>query len=136
MRVCSGLKRSGEPCTVGVEAGQTYCHHHDPARAAQRSWAASRAARSKPNRELDDMKRELRSVVSDVRSGKLARSQAVVAIQAFHALTRVIELQTKIKEAEEMAARIATLEDALEELGRTPGFYPGGSSPLTPWRAN
>jgi phage I-like protein len=110
MPVCAGIKRTGGRCTVSVGAGQTYCHHHDPARTEERSRAASRAARSKPSREIAVLKEELKALIADVRSGEVDRSDAAVMIQAYRALKDFVALERQIKETDELAAEVAELK--------------------------
>lgn len=53
---CSGNKPDGTPCERIVAASQTYCFSHDPARKEERRRNAARAGRSKPNKELVEIK--------------------------------------------------------------------------------
>ena len=64
---CAGIKRDGGRCTVIVNGSQTtYCYQHDPKRAEERRRNASRAARSKPSRELVGIKQRLSDLANDV----------------------------------------------------------------------
>ncbi len=56
MTRCAAHKPNGVPCERIVSASQTYCFAHDPANSERRSRSASKAARSKPNRELAALK--------------------------------------------------------------------------------
>jgi hypothetical protein len=112
VRFCAGITRSGGRCTVSVGAGQAYCHHHDPARAQERSRAASRAARSKPSRELVGLKAQLQDLTRDVLSGELETGRAAVANQLINTRLRAIELERKIRETDELQERIEALEQA------------------------
>jgi hypothetical protein len=66
MARCAASKPNGEPCERIVGASQTYCFAHDPNRAAERARSASKAARTKPTRELSDVKKRLRQLAEDV----------------------------------------------------------------------
>ncbi len=116
MAFCAGIKRSGGRCTVSVAPGQTYCHHHDPARASERSRAASRAGRSKPSRELAAIKSLLSDltdrVLGEEDTKALGTGPAAVANQLINTRLRAVELERKIKETEELEARIQELERA------------------------
>lgn len=116
--VCAGIKRSGGRCTVSVGPGESYCHHHDPARAQERSRAASRAGRSKPNRELVAIKDLLKTLTDRVLGTEgadpLETGPAAVANQLINTRLRAVEVERKVREAEELESRLAALEDALE----------------------
>jgi hypothetical protein len=56
------------------------CWLHDPARADQHHRHASKAARSKGNKEVAGLKAEIKSVIADVRAGDLDRNDAAVMI--------------------------------------------------------
>jgi hypothetical protein len=70
---CAASKPNGEPCERIVDASQTWCYAHDPARQAERRRNASRAARSKPTRELTNVKKRLRELADDVMGGRADR---------------------------------------------------------------
>ena len=65
---------------------------------------ASRAARSKGNREVAILKEEIKALIADVRSGELDRSDAAVMIQSYRALKDFIALERQVKETDELAA--------------------------------
>ena len=115
MNRCLGTKRDNSPCTVSVEPPQTYCWWHDPANADARKQAAARggkrAGRGRPQAELSDLKRRLSEVIDAVLEGSQDRGRAAVAIQGFNALRAVLEQERKIKETEDLEARIQALED-------------------------
>ncbi len=112
MAACAGIKRSGGRCTVSVPAGQTYCHHHDPARAGDRKRAASRAGKSKPSRELADLKSRLSDLADKVLAGEVDRSAAAVAGQLFNTLIRAVAVELKVREVEDLEKRLEELEEA------------------------
>jgi hypothetical protein len=80
---------------------------------------ASKAARSKPNRELPSIKVLLEDLTERVLSGELATGQAAVANQLINTRLRAIEAERKIKETEELATRLEALEEVLK--GRRAG---------------
>jgi hypothetical protein len=75
---------------------------------------ASKAARSKPNRELPSIKVLLEDLTERVLSGELATGQAAVANQLINTRLRAIEAERKIKETEELATRLEALEEVLK----------------------
>jgi hypothetical protein len=75
---------------------------------------ASKAARSKPNREIPAIKSLLEDLTERVLSGELATGQAAVANQLINTRLRAIEQERKIRETEELEARIEALEHSQE----------------------
>jgi hypothetical protein len=114
MTQCAGIKRDGGRCTVVVAPSETYCYHHAPGRAEERKRNASRGGKSKGNSEIADLKVQLRKLASDVLSGEVGRSEAAVVNQILNTRARLIELERKIREQEELEARLEALEDVLK----------------------
>ena len=114
MAVCRATKGSGDPCKAPATGPHGYCWAHDPANAERRSRMASKAARSKPNRELPSIKVLLEDLTERVLSGELQTGRAAVANQLVNTRLRAIEAERKIKETEELEARIEALEQASE----------------------
>ena len=114
MSVCAGIKRSGGRCTVSVEPGQTYCHHHDPARAAERKRAAAKGGKSKPNQELAEIKARLRELAEDVLAGSVDRANAAVAGQLYNTVIRAVGVELKVREQQDLIERLEELESLLE----------------------
>jgi hypothetical protein len=86
------------------------CWLHDPARAPERHRHASKAARSKGNKEVSDLKDEIKAVIADVKAGDLDRNDAAVMIQGYRALKDFIALERQVKETDELAAEIEELK--------------------------
>jgi hypothetical protein len=114
MALCRATKASGDPCKAPATGLHGYCWAHDPANAEQRSRMASKAARSKPSRELSGLKAQLQDLTRGVLAGDLETGRAAVANQLINTRLRAIELERKIKEADELEARIASLEQPQE----------------------
>ncbi len=117
MARCSGSKRDGGQCTAIVKPSQTYCYAHDPERAGERRRNASRAARSKPNREILDIKNHLKELTLEVLSGAVATAPYAVANQLINTRLRAVELERKVKETEELEERIERLEEQSTQRG-------------------
>jgi hypothetical protein len=111
---CQGIKRDGGRCTASVAPGVQWCFNHDPERAADRKRNASRAGKSSGGREIRDLKRRISDVVDAVLEGSQDRGRAAVAIQGLNALRGVLELERKIRELDELEARIEALEQTRE----------------------
>jgi hypothetical protein len=74
---------------------------------------ASRAARSKPSRELTALKAQLQDLTKRVLASDLETRRAAVANQLLNTRLRAIELERKIKETEELATRLEALDFVL-----------------------
>jgi hypothetical protein len=114
MPQCQGIKRDGGRCTLSVPAGVQWCFNHDPARSGERKRNASRAGRTKGTGEISDLKKQLKDLASDVLSGEVGRSEAAVVNQILNTRARLIELERKIKDQEELEDRLEALEDVLK----------------------
>jgi hypothetical protein len=110
MSTCAGIKRDGGRCTLPADASSGMCWLHDPARAGERRAHASRAARSKGNREVVTLKEEIKTVIADVRKGDLDRNDAAVMIQGYRTLKDFIALERQVKETEVLAAEVEELK--------------------------
>jgi hypothetical protein len=113
MARCAGIKRDGGRCTVIVDGAQTYCYQHDPKRAEERRRNASRAARSKPSRELVGIKQRLSDLADDVLEEKVDKGVAAVASQVLNVYLRAVSVELKAREQLELVERLEVLEETL-----------------------
>ena len=81
-----------------------------PRQSDERRKAASKGGRSKPSREIRDLKKQLEDLAAGVLDGTVDRGNAVVVNQILNTRLRAIELERKIRDQEEIAERIAELE--------------------------
>jgi hypothetical protein len=112
---CAGSKPNGTPCERIVGASQDYCYSHDPERSEERHRAASKAGRSKPSKEIQDIKQRLSDLASDVIDGAIDRGDAAVAGQLLGTVVRAIATELKVKEQQEILERLEVLEQMQEE---------------------
>jgi hypothetical protein len=115
MDICRATKRNGEACTLSVNGPNGYCWAHDPANREQRERMASRAAKSKPSKELSMVKSELRETIEAVRRGHLDRGTGAVIGGLYNTLLRALEVQRKWREADELGRRLQVLEEQAEQ---------------------
>src|SRR5215210_8854145 len=125
MARCGFIKGSGERCKGSATGPHGLCWAHAPENADRRRRMASRAAKSKPNRELRDVKALLSDLTERVLGGKgveqLESGRAAVANQLINTRLRAIEQERKNKETEDLEARIEALEErANRERGQRP----------------
>ena len=68
----------------------------------------------KAGAEIRDLKKQLEDLVEDVRAGRMERGVPVVVNQILNTRARLIELERKVKETDELEARLDALERAAE----------------------
>ena len=119
---CAGIKRDGGQCTTIVKPPQTHCYQHDPARAEERSRNATKAARSKPSRELAGIKQRLSDLAEDVLEGRQDKGVAAVASQVLNVYLRAVSVELKAREQLELTERLEALEEALEQRKGERGY--------------
>jgi hypothetical protein len=117
MTRCIGVKPDGALCKGIARRGSDYCPAHDPARAKARHRAASKAARSKPGREIGGMKDQLEELYERVLEEAVPPSVGAVLTQITNARIRLLECERRIREADELEARIDELQEALDWSG-------------------
>ena len=114
MAQCAGIKRDGGRCTVVVGPSQTHCYQHDPARSQERKRNASRGGRSKGNQRLAKLDKQLEDLAADTLADKVERGVAAVVNQIINTRARLVELDRKLREQEELEARLEAIEDVLK----------------------
>ena len=117
MAQCTATKRNGEHCTLPAVGKQGVCWAHDPDNAEQRRRRASRGGRGKASTEIRALKKQLEDLAAGVLDGTLERGDAVVVNQILNTRARLIELERRVKETEELEDRIEQLEQSQEQVG-------------------
>jgi hypothetical protein len=64
--------------------------------------------------EIVDLKKQLANLATDVLDGKVERGTAAVVNQIINTRARLLEVERKIKETEELEARLEALEAVLK----------------------
>jgi hypothetical protein len=85
-----------------------------PKNAEKRRRGASRGGRAKANREIPAIKAQLEDLTERVLAGELETSPAAVANQLINTRLRAIEQERRVKETEDLEARIEALEERAE----------------------
>src|SRR5829696_8951527 len=106
MAKCSAIKPNGERCKGIAKAGSEWCPAHDPTRSEARRRSTSKAARSRPNAEIRELKGQLADLYDDALAGRVDKGTAAVLAQIANARTRLLSVEMKIKEVEELEERI------------------------------
>jgi hypothetical protein len=122
MAGCSGIKADGGRCKAQAIAGSSWCFNHHPDYEERRRRRASRGGkrggRGRPQAELADVKDRLRAMIDDVRNGTMDRGDAAVCGQLYNTLIRAVSVELRVKEQEELIARLEALEEQLETKRR------------------
>src|SRR5215218_10049361 len=124
MARCAAIKPNGERCRLDAQDLHDMSWAHSPENSEKRRKRASRGGRAKANRELPTIKALLEDLTEQVLSGDLETGRAAVANQLINTRLRAIEVERKIREAEEIEERITRLENVAKAR-------PGGGG----WRA-
>ena len=116
MSVCRATKRNGEPCTLPANGPHGLCWAHDPKNAEKRRRGASRGGKARAGSEIREIKALLEDLTGRVlgegsfAGDPLPSGAAAVANQLINTRLRALELERKIKETDELEARIEALE--------------------------
>jgi hypothetical protein len=87
---------------------------HDPKNAEKRRRGASRGGKAKARAELPSIKALLEDLTERVLTGDLPTGPAAVANQLINTRLRAIEVERKVREAEELEERLEALERVLK----------------------
>jgi hypothetical protein len=122
---CAAITRAGGRCKLDATHG-SYCYQHAPETARERQRNASRGGKAGGNgragvSELTSIKALLQDLTRSVLSGDLETSRAAVANQLINTRLRAIELQRRLREQDELEARLEALEEAHARRGRSWG---------------
>ena len=114
MARCAFIKSGGQRCGATAMKGYGTCYGHRPDLAEERKRNAAKGGRSggrgRGSGELTSIKARLSEMVDTVLSGVVPTAPYAVGNQILNTLLRAIELERKIKETDELAARIEELE--------------------------
>ncbi len=111
---CAANTEDGRPCERIVTASQRYCYSHDPARSEDRRRNASKGGRGKGNQRLAKLDKQLEDLATDTLEGGVDRGTAAVVNQIINSRLRAIEIERKLREAEELAREVEEIREALE----------------------
>lgn len=111
-RQCPATKRNGDRCSGSVPEGKYYCWFHDPANSDKRRRAASRGGKGNRSRVSKDLHQLLEDLTEQVVSGALEPYPASVAGQLVGVRLRLLEYERRVREQDEILARVEQLEEA------------------------
>lgn len=125
MAKCSGITQAGTACKGIPIDDSDYCYAHHPDRASERrrhgSKGGKRGGRGRPQAELSGLKAQLEDLTEQVLSGELPTGPAAVANQLINTRLRAIEQERKVRELEDVLARLDALEENQRQSQPTKG---------------
>jgi hypothetical protein len=111
---CGFTKPDGGQCRRIVKASEAFCYSHDPDRAGERVRNASKAARSKPVREIRDLKDEVRGVIRAVREEGFDRNDAKVIFAGYALIKDLLVLERDLRIDDELSQEIEELKREID----------------------
>jgi hypothetical protein len=115
---CGGITKDGTRCARSVEGPNGLCWLHDPTRSGDRRRAASKAGKSKPNKEVQATKHRLEDLADGVLLGTTDRADAAVVSQIWNTYLRAVSVELKVREQQELVERLEELESMMEQRKR------------------
>src|SRR5215212_3376654 len=109
MSQCSFTKPNGERCKLTAQGQQGVCWNHDPKNAEQRRRQASKAATAKADKEVREVKKEIRNLIAQVRDDGFDVSAANAINRLYNTLLAYILAERGIYREEDLAVRIREL---------------------------
>ncbi len=117
MARCSGIRVDGGRCGAQAIRSSEYCVNHHPdyedARRRRNSKGGKRGGRGRPRAELANIKERLSDLADDVLEGRQDKGVAAVASQVLNVYLRAVSVELRVREAEEIEARLTALEETL-----------------------
>jgi hypothetical protein len=113
--VCSAITKPGTRCRLDATHG-SYCYQHSPETVEERRRNARRGGKAggngRPSAIADvlEARSYTKGMISRLLKGDLSRDVAAVAFQGINTLMRVVEQERRIRESDELEARIEALE--------------------------
>lgn len=111
-RQCPATTLKGGQCSGSVPEGKYWCWYHDPANSDKRRRAASRGGKGNRSKVSKDLHKFLESLTEQVVSGEIEPYPASVAGSLIGVRLRLLEYERRLKETQEIEARISELEEA------------------------
>jgi len=109
MSQCSLTKPNGERCKLAAQGLQGVCWNHDPKNAEQRRKQASKAATAKADKEVREVKGEIRDLILLVREEGFDPTAANAINRLYQTLLQYIIVERGIFREDDLAARIKEL---------------------------
>jgi hypothetical protein len=119
MARCAGITKEGTACKGIPIADSGYCYVHHPDHAEERrrhgSRGGKRGGRGRPQVQITSIKTQLQELADGVLDGSVDRADGAVASQILNVLLRAITVELQVREQQEFAQRLESLEEALTQ---------------------
>jgi hypothetical protein len=109
MNQCRATTAKGERCENAAHGSQDVCWSHDPKNAEKRRKQASKAATAKADREVREVKAEIRRLINAVREEGFDPTAANAINRLYNTLLAYIVAERGIYREEDLAVRIREL---------------------------
>jgi hypothetical protein len=109
MSQCSATKANGERCTLHAKGSHGLCWTHSPEHAAKRRRNASKAATAKADKEVREVKAEIRRLIKAVCEEGFDPTAANAINRLYNTLLAYILAERGIYREEDLAVRIREL---------------------------
>lgn len=110
LRQCTATKANGGPCENAAYGSQDVCWSHDPKNAQKRRAMASKAATAKADREVREVKQEIRDLIRLTRDEGFDPTAANAINRLYNTLLAYILAERGIYREEDLAVRIRELQ--------------------------
>src|SRR3712207_3588619 len=115
MSRCAFIRPGGDRCRSTAMRGYDVCYAHRPDLAAERKRHAQlggrMGGRGRPNKELTQIKREIKGVIKAVLMGELETGPAAVSLQGLNTLLRALEVERRTFDMSDLLERIEQVEE-------------------------
>ncbi len=114
---CAAITKGGARCKLDATSARSgsFCWSHAPENAEERKRRGRRGGKARGASELAELKREIRAVIGAVLGGRVERGVGAVVFQGYNALLKVVETERRVRETDEMEARLEELERAAQD---------------------
>jgi hypothetical protein len=109
MNQCRATTAKGERCTLPANGPEALCWSHDPKNAEKRRRMASKAGTAKADKEVREVKAEIRRLINAVRDDGFDVSAANTINRLYQTLLQYILAERGIYREEDLAVRIREL---------------------------
>ncbi len=115
MRRCEAITKGGTRCQAKAMHSYEHCYLHRPDLADERKRNASRGGKAagrgrSGGDEVDQAKRWVKGLISKMLRGEVDRDVAATAFMGINTLARLVDLERRIVEQDEIIPRIEQLE--------------------------
>ena len=117
--ICRATKRNGKPCTLSATTQDGLCWAHSPANAAHRKEIAAKGGKGRTGGKLKELEAKLETLYEGIEGGQIDRGTGAVLNQVLNTSVRLVEVQHKLSELEELERQVEGIIAADKAQGRS-----------------